>query len=421
MLSCRVGLVVTTVHATLAVSAWAAAPAEPFLRRLPTGVFLQSSAQLSDSKTKAIAQELGGDIDRLTNSQLRVQGRRIQINVVTAHTAQDAKKIHAALGANKPPPYCFQRGKLVVEYVGKDVDEALAFKTSYELGLIEKPKQLTYRIEATLAAVDQADYMACNPLFQQFIALDRGGAQAEIAIKRLAKRFVFGDALVLRDSKLYDFPAQYRFAPEANAESNEHACVRYSFKHLPSRLGVPYVEASIQVSVNKDGVYHHQGVPSKNLTSTTPQWPADQDEVRALAQRITKGKKSNGAKAMAILEWLAPGTNLRYKGQTGSRWGTEKVLEQGYGHCWDFSDCFVTLARAADVPSRQVAGWLYGSSGHVWAEFYREGVGWQQVDPTGGGKLRCGIYHIGYFTSEDGEMPIVYLGIPKIEVVATQE
>ena len=62
MLSCRVGLVVTTVHATLAVSAWAAAPAEPFLRRLPTGVFLQSSAQLSDSKTKAIAQELGGDI-----------------------------------------------------------------------------------------------------------------------------------------------------------------------------------------------------------------------------------------------------------------------------------------------------------------------------------------------------------------------
>ena len=85
-----------------------------------------------------------------------------------------------------------------------------------------------------------------------------------------------------------------------------------------------------------------------------------------------------------------------------------------------FSDCFVTLARAAGVPSRQVAGWLYGSSGHVWAEFYREGKGWQQVDPTGGGKLRCGIYHIAYFTSEDGEMPILYLSMPRIETVQTK-
>jgi transglutaminase-like putative cysteine protease len=104
----------------------------------------------------------------------------------------------------------------------------------------------------------------------------------------------------------------------------------------------------------------------------------------------------------------------------GSRWGTSKVLEQEFGQCWDFSDCFVTLARAAGVPSRQVAGWLYGSSGHVWAEFYREGQGWQQVDPTGGGKLRCGIYHIAYFTSEDGEMPILYVSMPKIESVRTK-
>ena len=69
------------------------------------------------------------------------------------------------------------------------------------------------------------------------------------------------------------------------------------------------------------------------------------------------------------------------------------------------------------MPARQVAGWLYGSSGHVWAEFYREGKGWQQVDPTGGGVLRCGIYHLPYFTSEDGEMPIVYLALPRIETV----
>ena len=120
---------------------------------------------------------------------------------------------------------------------------------------------------------------------------------------------------------------------------------------------------------------------------------------------------------MAILEWLAPGHNLRYSGQTGSRWGTRKFFEQNFGHCWDFFDCFVALARAVGVPSRQVAGWFYGSSGHVWAEFYREGKGWLQVDPTGGGKLMCGIYHIPYFTSEDGKMPVVYVSMPRIETL----
>lgn len=71
--------------------------------------------------------------------------------------------------------------------------------------------------------------------------------------------------------------------------------------------------------------------------------------------------------------------------------------------------------RAAGVPSRQVAGWLYGSSGHVWAEYHEKGKGWRQVDATGGGLLPCGIYHIPYFTTEDGEMPILYVSMPKIE------
>jgi hypothetical protein len=42
------------------------------------------------------------------------------------------------------------------------------------------------------------------------------------------------------------------------------------------------------------------------------------------------------------------------------------------------------------------------------------------VNLTGGGKLRCGIYHIAYFTSKDGEMPILYLAMPKIESVQTK-
>jgi transglutaminase-like putative cysteine protease len=136
-----------------------------------------------------------------------------------------------------------------------------------------------------------------------------------------------------------------------------------------------------------------------------------------LAHRITRGKSTREQKAHAILAWLAPGKNIRYSGNTGSRWGTLKVLHQKSGHCWDFSDCFVTLCRAVGVPARQVGGWLYGSSGHIWAEYFTDEDRWQQVDPTGGGLVACGIYHIPYFTSEDGEMPIVYLAMPTIEVI----
>ena len=123
----------------------------------------------------------------------------------------------------------------------------------------------------------------------------------------------------------------------------------------------------------------------------------------------------------AILAWLAPGRNVKFGGPViGSRWGVEKVLKQKYGQCWDFSDCFVTLGRASGIPCRQVAGWMYGGGGHVWAEILVEGKGWQDLDSTGGGKLQCGIYHIPYFTTEDGEMPIAYLSMPKIDILKAE-
>jgi hypothetical protein len=75
----------------------------------------------------------------------------------------------------------------------------------------------------------------------------------------------------------------------------------------------------------------------------------------------------------------------------------------------------VTLCRASGVPCRQVGGWLYGCSGHIWAEVIM-GDKWVQVDPTGGPGTKCGIYHIPYFVTEDGHMPVLYMSLPKIEM-----
>ncbi|MEM8667106.1 MAG: transglutaminase-like domain-containing protein [Planctomycetota bacterium] len=398
-------------------NARSAEPTESFLKSLPAGVFLQSSALVAEAQTETIAQRLGAEIDRLTNSKLRVQGRAIQVNAITARTETDAKHIHTVIGRNKPDPFCFRRGKLVIEYVGRGVDEALALKTSFELGLIEKPDRIAYRISAKLAAAETVDYMACNPLFQQFIRLDQGDDSAKLEIGKLSKQFAFADTVRLRNPAYYSSKVEHQFSKRPTGESKENAQVSYKFSDLPNRLGIPYIDVAIQVIADKDGLYEDPSEPRESLTASTKRWPANNEDLRALAGRITQGKTTNEDKVQAILEWLKPGAHIRYRGQTGSRWGTEHVFKQGYGHCWDFSDCFVTLARAAGVPSRQVAGWLYGSSGHVWAEYFREGVGWQQVDPTGGGELRCGIYHIPYFSTEDGEMPVVYLGMPTIERV----
>lgn len=417
----RIILLVLTITLTITWVAQGAEPAEPLLRELPPGVAVESSVEIPAAQTKAIGQKLGGEIQRLSNSTIRVHGRSIQVNAITAVDESSAKAIHAALAKIKSYPFCTRKGNVVVEYVGKSIDDALAIKTSYELGLLAKPDTVRYRLTAELATVERADYMACNTLFNHFLALQSGTkADAIQQIKETAKRFTFGRTLVLRNPTLDGASAQPTFAPPAAGSKVTETTITYEFDELATRQSVPFVTATMEITVDNTGFRTTTAQPLEQLTAPTPFWPADDPAVVTLARQITAGKTTNSAKAMAILEWLAPGQNLKYSGQTGSRWGTRKVFEQKFGHCWDFSDCFITLARAAGVPSRQVAGWFYGSSGHVWAEFYHEGKGWQQVDPTSGGKLMCGIYHIPYFTSEDGEMPIVYVSLPKIEILETK-
>jgi transglutaminase-like putative cysteine protease len=143
------------------------------------------------------------------------------------------------------------------------------------------------------------------------------------------------------------------------------------------------------------------------LTSTE-HWPSTDPEVVALAKQIVGARTDVEDKVAALLDWCAPGKNWRYDGvNPGSRHGVKQVLKQGYGRCWDFSDGFITLCRAANVPCRQVMGWLHGVSGHVWAEVLLEGKGWRQVDPTAG--MGCDYRYVPLVTSETGQTPLVYV------------
>ncbi len=394
--------------------------AEKCFEKLPFGCFVRKTDVIAPGdQLDAIGKKLGTPLKGLSNTHMQVHGMPIQVNILEAGSDADAAALHKTILTMKNnPAYCLLRGRKVIEFVRADV--TLAIKTAYELGLVKKPTRIQYQVTAYISPIEKADYMAANKLFNLFLTTNTRRPTKEVvaSVEKLSKGFTFGKSVSMRSPQKGD---SYTFAPKPSGTQEQgRDGVVYTFEKPPAVLGVPYVKVQATLSCNNTGVTPTRRVADKSLLGATPFWPVDDPQVVALAQKIIAGKKTEDAKVMAILEWLTPGRNIKYSGAMGSRWGVKKVLEQKFGRCWDSSDCFVTLARAAGIPARQVAGWLYGTSGHVWAEVLVSGKGWRQVDATGGGKLPCEIYHIPYFTTETGEMPILYLSMPQIKIVGVK-
>lgn len=120
--------------------------------------------------------------------------------------------------------------------------------------------------------------------------------------------------------------------------------------------------------------------------------PADDPGMQAIAKKLIQGKTSTLVKAQAVYDWVVENT-FRDPNVKGCGLGNPlRTLNQsqGGGKCADLSSVFVTLARAAGIPARDVYGLRLGSpkagdvtSGfHCWAEFYLPGTGWVMVDPA---------------------------------------
>jgi transglutaminase-like putative cysteine protease len=113
-------------------------------------------------------------------------------------------------------------------------------------------------------------------------------------------------------------------------------------------------------------------------------------KVKELAEKITKDRKTNLAKARAIYDWIVNNmyrdTNIK-----GCGFGdVEKLLMSKGGKCADIHSVFVALSRSIGVPAREIFGIRIpkGREGdmtkaqHCWAEFYMPGYGWVPVDPA---------------------------------------
>ena len=393
-------------------------PADGTFGEMPPGWKVDSHIVFSTEKAKAIGEKFGGDIIGVTNTVIRDGTRKLQINEIQCRTANDATVIQNALAKlHSNPRDCVLRDTTVFEFVCRTPESGrFAAEARYRLPI--QPEKVRYRVQFDAAPLAAVEPMAWNRFFNLFLTWEASENKAAIEsqIDDLSKQFEFSNKLTLKRTGLGSTETQWSFAPQAisTTEAITEEAIRYEFATMPTRAGVRYVHVLADVTCERLAVTKTDRIHDGSLLAANPFWPVDDLRIQKLAQQITAGASGEQAKVDAIMAWFANSQNIRFDGKTGSRYGTLAVLEQKFGHCWDYSDLFVSLCRASGIRSRQVVGWLYGSSGHAWAEVVI-GNAWRQMDPTTG--TFCGSDYIPLVISEDGTIPFVYVSAVKIEVL----
>jgi len=132
-----------------------------------------------------------------------------------------------------------------------------------------------------------------------------------------------------------------------------------------------------------------------------PYWPINNEELLTLAKRLISPSNTVAQNAMEIYKYVTQ--NLKYNQQRAKtenldRLGALEALKQPeLAVCTEFTDLFITLARAAGIPAREIDGYAHtenrfskplsirlsgGDVLHAWAQFYDPALGWVQIDPT---------------------------------------
>ncbi len=141
----------------------------------------------------------------------------------------------------------------------------------------------------------------------------------------------------------------------------------------------------------------------KNYIKPKKYWEIGSPYIKKIVQELKDENISVTKSAQKIYDFIVQ--NIKYDFDAASnglveRVGAEAVVTQeGKWTCMEFTDLFITLARASGIPAREVNGYAFtpddnskplsisfskGDFLHSWAEFYDPFYGWVQVDPTWG-------------------------------------
>ena len=162
--------------------------------------------------------------------------------------------------------------------------------------------------------------------------------------------------------------------------------------------GTSYDVVSTDVTPSAASVQRARaGVPPDD--GTTLRLPTDlPPEVARLAGEVTEGAATDGARALALQNWLRSDRftySLEASSGSGYRALTQFLLDDHTGYCEQFAGSMAIMARTLRIPARVAIGFLPGrpTTGghevsirdmHAWPELYFDGLGWVSFEPTPG-------------------------------------
>jgi hypothetical protein len=368
--------------------------------QLPGGWKKINTVSVPATQVEAISRKLGGRITHAGNTIYNVRGASLKIIELKCPSARDASAVYASMAKLKSPRFLKRDGNRIREISSRSNRASIEATHVFRF----QPVEMTYRVEFDAVPITTGDYMKWNQLFNAFLLHNRNPSSAtDKRISGLAKHFQIGRQIALR---------KY-------GQGKTNSRIDLQPGRAPGPAALPTFSVSAIIHSQTLGFTPREATDVNQFTNATVQWPVDDPAIRKLAATIAGAEPNPDHRVQAILQWLLDRQNIRYDGKVrGSRYGVAKVIEQRFGHCWDYSDLFVTLCRAVGVPARQVLGWHAYQQGHVWAEILKPGQGWIPLDPTSG--MGCGSEFIPIMTTIDGEIPLVYASMPRITVIKPQ-
>lgn len=135
-----------------------------------------------------------------------------------------------------------------------------------------------------------------------------------------------------------------------------------------------------------------QNTPPEKKLEEKIYWEKDNQKIKEIAKNLKTAKE--------IYNFVVTTLNYNYEGagMTKTRLGALKALDSpSKALCLEFTDLFVTLARASGIPAREIEGFAYTDNPklrplsliqdilHAWPEYYDfQTSSWRMVDPTWG-------------------------------------
>ena len=175
--------------------------------------------------------------------------------------------------------------------------------------------------------------------------------------------------------------------------------------YLPAN-NIVNVDIQITVLVSLEQIQPWLNIsPTSVHTSSQPFWEIDRSEILELAQQYSQPED--------IYQFVVK--NLSYTQeditQKFERLGAIKALKNPHlSTCQEFSDVFIAIARANNIPARRTTGYAHSNDPvlqplslvtdvlHAWPEYYdQEQQSWIPIDPTWGNTMQG----IDYFNQFD--------------------